>query len=236
MVLVCSVISCKTKHSKGSGIKFHKYPADIELKMKWLASIKNPNWFVPYPRSVVCSKHFDDDDYKINVWGHKKLKINAIPKSTINRQFLLNEFEVLYVSTENSGGSELNSNVSEIVNTITSGTSNLSTNSTMDLDDSIILGSLDENNVAINLSITTPTPKKRKPFRYLGDFKEEDLETPRIRKMFWSMYKTTLDNKIKAEKVLKQKNYRLKMKIKALNSLIDKLQADNKITAKCSND
>jgi hypothetical protein len=58
--------------------------------MKWLASIKNPNWFVPYPRSVVCSKHFDDDDYKINVWGHKKLKINAIPKSTINRQFLLN--------------------------------------------------------------------------------------------------------------------------------------------------
>jgi hypothetical protein len=31
--------------------------------MKWLSSIKNRNWYGPSPNSVVCSKHFDDDDY-----------------------------------------------------------------------------------------------------------------------------------------------------------------------------
>jgi len=30
--------------------------------------------------------------------------------------------------------------------------------------------------------------KKRKLLRYAGDFSEEDLETPRKRKMFWKTY------------------------------------------------
>jgi len=77
--------------------------------------------------------------------------------------------------------------------------------------------------------------RRRKLFRYLGDYEEEDLETPRKRKMFWTVYKKTLEKKANTERLLRQKNHRLQAKIRTLNTLIDSLQADNKITANCSN-
>lgn len=40
--------------------------------------------------SEVCSKYFDDDDdYQINARWNKKLKINAIPKSTMDYDLTL---------------------------------------------------------------------------------------------------------------------------------------------------
>jgi len=64
----------------------------------------------------------------------------------------------------------------------------------------------------------------------LGDYEEEDLETPIKRKMFWTVYKKTLKEKANTEKLLRQKNHRLQAKIRTLKKLIDSLQADNKIT------
>lgn len=76
--------------------------------------------------------------------------------------------------------------------------------------------------------------RRRKLYRYLGDYKEKDLETPRKRKMFWTVYTKVLENKAKTQKLLKQKIRRLSAKIKTLNDLINSLQEENKITAKCS--
>lgn len=53
--------------------------------------------------------------------------------------------------------------------------------------------------------------------------------------MFWSVYKKTFEKKVVTERLLRQKNQRLQAKIKTLNTLIDNLQAENKITANCSN-
>jgi len=70
--------------------------------------------------------------------------------------------------------------------------------------------------------------------RYCGDFKEEDLETPQKRKLFWNTYQRTIQNKHKKIKLLKQKNLRLQLKVNTLNNLVDDLQRKNKISANCS--
>ncbi|KAL5245022.1 hypothetical protein ACI65C_012432 [Semiaphis heraclei] len=222
MVLMCSVRSCKTKHTKNSDIKFHKFPKNEELRSKWLLAINNESWFVPSQHSVVCSKHFDMSDYETNALGNKKLKIAAIPKSTIIRRSLL---EVIV----NTG--VVNDFVEDGI------LSEVSNNSKVDLENSVVQQQHEENNISMNSSTSTKTPpqKRRKLFRYLGDYEEKDLETPRKRKMFWAVYKKTLEKKANTERLLRQKNHRLQAKIRTLNTLIDSLQADNKITANCSN-
>uniref|UniRef100_A0A2S2PKX9 Uncharacterized protein n=1 Tax=Schizaphis graminum TaxID=13262 RepID=A0A2S2PKX9_SCHGA len=185
-------------------------------------------------------------DYETNALGNKKLKIDAIPKSPIIRRSLLEDFEVLHHSKGNdSDGTIFDSNDSDvIVNTgvvndfVEDGlVSEVSNNSKVDLENSIVQQHHEENNISINSSTSTKTPpqKRRKLFRYLGDYEEKDLETPRKRKMFWTVYKKTLEKKANTERLLRQKNHRLQAKIRTLNTLIDTLQADNKITANCSN-
>lgn len=72
---------------------------------------------------------------------------------------------------------------------------------------------------------------KRKYFRYIGDFSEEDLETPRRRKLFWSTHIKMLDEKNQKIKLLEQKNRRLESKISSLNTLVDKLKKDCQLNA-----
>ncbi|KAL5236191.1 hypothetical protein ACI65C_003601 [Semiaphis heraclei] len=201
---------------------WRRFPKNEELRSKWLLAINNESWFVPSQHSVVCSKHFDMSDYETNALGNKKLKIAAIPKSTIIRRSLL---EVIV----NTG--VVNDFVEDGI------LSEVSNNSKVDLENSVVQQQHEENNISMNSSTSTKTPpqKRRKLFRYLGDYEEKDLETPRKRKMFWAVYKKTLEKKANTERLLRQKNHRLQAKIRTLNTLIDSLQADNKITANCSN-
>jgi len=76
--------------------------------------------------------------------------------------------------------------------------------------------------------------RKRKFFRYCGDFTEQDLETPRKRKMFWSAYQKSCQEKNKRIRQLNQKSRNLQLKIDTLNELIDKLEKQNKTNAICS--
>lgn len=76
--------------------------------------------------------------------------------------------------------------------------------------------------------------RKRKLFRYCGDFTEKDLETPRKRKMFWSAYQKSCKEKNKRIRQLNQKSRNLQLKIDTLNKLVDKLEKQNKTNAICS--
>ncbi|XP_060862412.1 uncharacterized protein LOC132939331 [Metopolophium dirhodum] len=73
--------------------------------------------------------------------------------------------------------------------------------------------------------------KKRKLLRYAGDFSEEDVETPRKRKMFWRTYQQMIKTKNDKIKLLQQKNRSLKLQINNLYSLIDDLQSQSKLNA-----
>lgn len=67
--------------------------------------------------------------------------------------------------------------------------------------------------------------------RYGKDFCEEDLETPRKRKIFWKTFQQTLISKDNKIKMLQQSNRRLTVKIDNLNNIIEDLQNQNKINA-----
>ncbi|KAL4136394.1 hypothetical protein QTP88_007942 [Uroleucon formosanum] len=67
---------------------------------------------------------------------------------------------------------------------------------------------------------------KCKYYRYIGDFLEEDLETPRRRKLFWNTHTKILDEKNQKKRLLEQKNRRLESKISSLNTLVDELKKE----------
>jgi len=50
---------------------------------------------------------------------------------------------------------------------------------------------------------------------------EEYLETPRKRKIFWTVYKKTSEKKSNTERLLRQKNHRFQAKIRTLSIYID---------------
>ncbi|KAL4156088.1 hypothetical protein QTP88_000123 [Uroleucon formosanum] len=75
---------------------------------------------------------------------------------------------------------------------------------------------------------------KCKYYRYIGDFLEEDLETPRRRKLFWNTHTKMLDEKNQKKRLLEQKNRRLESKISSLNTLVDELKKECQLNASYS--
>jgi len=75
---------------------------------------------------------------------------------------------------------------------------------------------------------------KRKYYRYIGDFSEEDLENPRRRKLFWNTHTKMLDEKNQKIRLLEQKNRRLESKISSLNTLVDELKKECQLNASYS--
>ncbi|KAL4156124.1 hypothetical protein QTP88_000159 [Uroleucon formosanum] len=75
---------------------------------------------------------------------------------------------------------------------------------------------------------------RRKYYRYIGDFLEEDLETPRRRKLFWNTHTKILDEKNQKKRLLEQKNRRLESKISSLNTLVDELKKECQLNASYS--
>ncbi|KAL4103347.1 hypothetical protein QTP88_018724 [Uroleucon formosanum] len=71
-------------------------------------------------------------------------------------------------------------------------------------------------------------------YRYIGDFLEEDLETPRRRKLFWNTHTKMLDEKNQKKRLLEQKNRRLESKISSLNTLVDELKKECQLNASYS--
>ncbi|KAL4103323.1 hypothetical protein QTP88_018700 [Uroleucon formosanum] len=75
---------------------------------------------------------------------------------------------------------------------------------------------------------------KCKYYRYIGDFLEEDLETPRRRILFWNTHTKILDEKNQKKRLLEQKNRRLDSKISSLNTLVDELKKECQLNASYS--
>lgn len=72
---------------------------------------------------------------------------------------------------------------------------------------------------------------KRKYYRYIGDFTEED---PRRRKLFWNTHTKMLDEKNQKIRFLEQKNRRLESKISSMNTLVDELKKECQLNASYS--
>ncbi|CAH2226957.1 jg1971, partial [Pararge aegeria aegeria] len=76
---VCIVKLCKnntTRNKKHTGITFHQFPADPALLQRWTAVLRlsrQENWWTPGKRSVICSEHFNENDFYYTNRGLKRL-------------------------------------------------------------------------------------------------------------------------------------------------------------------
>lgn len=79
----CCVPRCKSNSSKTPDVCYHEFPAKEQLRDAWLHNIsrqgidKGREW-KPSSRSVVCSLHFKEDDYKVGL-KRKLLLPTAVP-------------------------------------------------------------------------------------------------------------------------------------------------------------
>ncbi|XP_018349614.1 PREDICTED: PHD finger protein 20 isoform X3 [Trachymyrmex septentrionalis] len=82
MARKCCVDSCKAdvREARAKGLPLHKFPKDITLRDRWLASGGFETGFKPTPGQVVCHRHFKRADYETARGGHKLLlKRGSVP-------------------------------------------------------------------------------------------------------------------------------------------------------------
>ena len=60
----CCAANCSNVFTKGSEVKFYRFPSDPERKAKWIAAINRKDWY-PTEYSWICSEHFVSGE-KIN--------------------------------------------------------------------------------------------------------------------------------------------------------------------------
>lgn len=56
----CAIKGCKSK--SGSGIKFHTFPSDLNVRQAWVDACKMTKKITIHDR--ICSQHFISSDYK----------------------------------------------------------------------------------------------------------------------------------------------------------------------------
>ncbi|XP_023937833.1 THAP domain-containing protein 5 [Bicyclus anynana] len=82
----CAVERCKNNSVKIKkdidGITFHRFPCDPDRKRQWEISLNRDKKWSATPSSVVCSEHFNAQDFYLTESGLRRLCIAAVP--TIN--------------------------------------------------------------------------------------------------------------------------------------------------------
>ena len=73
----CSAVGCSNMSSKDKGITVHHFPKEKKLRNTWLVKMKRAKW-TPTPRSVLCSLHFEDSQFRITASRPLLIK-GAIP-------------------------------------------------------------------------------------------------------------------------------------------------------------
>lgn len=80
----CCVPQCSTRgyrDSDGAKVSFYSFPSDKDLKKKWIHAIRRDEGtsFQVTKTTVVCSRHFREDDVKKTLAGKHVLKAGIIP-------------------------------------------------------------------------------------------------------------------------------------------------------------
>ncbi|KAK6174114.1 hypothetical protein SNE40_017451 [Patella caerulea] len=73
----CAAIKCTNRQYKGCGQTFHRFPSKEEEKKLWLEKVKREN-FVPSPKAVLCSDHFEASCFD-RTGQTVRLKQNSLP-------------------------------------------------------------------------------------------------------------------------------------------------------------
>ncbi|XP_051508480.1 THAP domain-containing protein [Myxocyprinus asiaticus] len=75
----CSAYKCTNRYSRGSSVKFHRFPlGDSSRLQRWLVNLRWDNW-KPTPFSRICSLHFEENCFFTNGQGQVRLTKTAVP-------------------------------------------------------------------------------------------------------------------------------------------------------------
>ncbi|XP_034824585.1 THAP domain-containing protein 1-like [Maniola hyperantus] len=84
----CAVQSCRNTSAKlkkdKHGITFHRFPRDPDRRRQWEVSVNREKKWTSTTSSVVCSEHFDAQDFYLTESGLRRLCINAVPSINIS--------------------------------------------------------------------------------------------------------------------------------------------------------
>ncbi|XP_013148523.1 PREDICTED: THAP domain-containing protein 1-like [Papilio polytes] len=78
MVRTCIVEACGREYYTDCGLSFHRFPRDANVKEMWIKVIPMSSTRKLTNASVVCSKHFKDQDYVAGL-SRPVLKHDAVP-------------------------------------------------------------------------------------------------------------------------------------------------------------
>ncbi|KAF9818376.1 hypothetical protein SFRURICE_017798, partial [Spodoptera frugiperda] len=65
-------------------ITFHSFPKDPKQRAAWLESLSIPSFMVT-PKHVICSEHFNEDDFYITKHGTRRIKYGYHLQQPANR-------------------------------------------------------------------------------------------------------------------------------------------------------
>ncbi|XP_072386045.1 uncharacterized protein [Diabrotica undecimpunctata] len=211
----CCVSDCMDTISKQ-----YRFPSPRNYRDmfdKWVNAIKSPKLEnvatdTIYKNFRVCGCHFKEEDL-IKV-GNRGIKRTAVPSLFLPRprprpDKTLDFPEVIEVSE--------NGNCDGDGNILPAGPSNVAQNPE-------VLQSSEPSST----NIWNPRPR-REPV-YFGDFKLSDLNNMQHRRKFWKIAHETVYKYIKVNKYNQYKINKQRNRIKSLNSLVDKLLKEKKIS------
>ncbi|XP_065206860.1 THAP domain-containing protein 5-like [Planococcus citri] len=72
MPMKCSAPLCRGNYSTGEKVSVFKFPANDDLRKKWIAALKREKTFVPSKCSRVCEKHFPPEDIERDLICHDR--------------------------------------------------------------------------------------------------------------------------------------------------------------------
>ena len=80
----CSVYGCNSASNSNPELSFFQYPKDPNFLKAWVRRVRRDG-FIPTSTSLICSKHFNEDDFTVaktdtpSIFKKKRLKKGAVP-------------------------------------------------------------------------------------------------------------------------------------------------------------
>ncbi|GLH13650.1 uncharacterized protein GBIM_18179 [Gryllus bimaculatus] len=207
MVQYCCCFGCNEKYVKGGGVTFHSFPKDEARKKVWVQKLRREN-FTPTKFSKVCSKHFEENCFDREKFGGVWLKADAVPTIFNFPKRLINQT------------TRRKSPVKRITD-VTTHTHSKASSSVPCADESHSERSVNDESTSSTEKISAST---KRPLRYIGDFVDEDMDSPLKARQVLKIARKQICQQKKKIVHLRSQNMKFRRKISSLENLLTEIK------------
>lgn len=234
---VCKARGCISDETLNLELTFHTFPvSDKQLLQRWIQNVA-PDNFKPAPQDVICSLHFTDDQF-----------LDTLPRTLIKCALpTLLFIDNKYISSVPENSEDVASNSNTIKDEEDFGSDLSDNNHSTTVSE---VSSVSENDSDSDYEIKSPKRKTRAAVkrattkgkkiaklqngrdkraraypRYVGDYKESDLNSPVKVKRLWDLAQNQISEQKKKLRSIQQKNRRLESQVTRLKNIIKHLKS-----------